>query len=210
MAMLLLLSPLLGAFAGNQVDTRVLRLYWATPFEFVVLYCIIDVLYRFERPLKKVLFICVITFGLMALSRQDNLTYPKVEQKWPWVKAENLYKVPQSVYELCNRIEEEENWQGCKAAFPFELCYYVRQYDATIEMPYGYYWEVPEVPIFAAINADEINLNEVGQMASNIRLDYVVLDNSKIAEGTLQKYHYIEFDTVQGNGTTYVIYQYTK
>ena len=209
-ALALLVSPFLGAFAGKQVDTRVLRLYWATPFEFVVLYCVVDILYRCEKTKKKAAFLCVVLAGLVALSRQDNLTYPKVEQKWPWVRAENLYKVPQPVYELCNRIEEEENWQGCRAAFPFEYAYMVRQYDASIDMPYGYYVETPTIPIFVALTAEEIDLDAVGRGAIAENLEYIVLDQNKVVSGSLEEYHDGKLDTVEGDGTVYAIYQRVK
>jgi hypothetical protein len=206
-AIILLLSPLLGAFAGKQVDTRVLRLYWAIPFEFVVLYCIVDILFRFKEPLKKGVFICAVLLGIMALSRQDNLTYPKVEQRWPWTKAENLYKIPQPVYELCNIIKSEQNGEACRAVFPFEYAYYVRQYDASIDLPYSFYWEPSDVPCFDAINADEIDLDEVGETTLDEDLDYIVVDKNKIARGSLEKYNYAELDEVQAEDTTYVIYQ---
>ncbi|MCI9004249.1 MAG: hypothetical protein HFH39_03200 [Lachnospiraceae bacterium] len=55
-------------------------------------------------------------------------------------KADNIYKIPQNVVDLCDRIEEDATMRGIsdkKAIVVNELLPYVRQYDAEICMPYG-------------------------------------------------------------------------
>lgn len=206
-AILLLLTPIFGLIGKNQMETRLLRFYWTLPLGVIALYSVVSILFRVKGKVQKGLILCTTLMVLFCFSRQDNLTYPKVEQKWPWVKAENLYKVPQSVYELCNIIQNAQHGEPCRAAFPFGLAECVRQYDASIDMPYGAYWDESYIEIFAAVNAEEIDLDEVGKKATDEDLDYIVLNQSKIATGSLEKYHYEELQSVQDENTTYVVYK---
>lgn len=205
-AIILLFSPLIGLAAGSVNNyTRMLRFYWTIPFDIVVLYAAVDILFKLKTPLKKGTFVAAVCLGLLCFSRQQNMTYPKVEQKWPWVKAENLYKVPQSVYELCNMIQAEQQGKECRAAFPFELAMCVRQYDASIYMAYGEAWPESDNACFDAINADAINLNDVEQAALDEDLDYIVLEQSKIDSGAMSAY--TEIGEVSDEAETYVLYQ---
>ena len=71
-------------------------------------------------------------------------------------KAENLYHIPDTVIEICDLISPEDSEVRVTAAMPSELIHFVRQYDASINMPYGremlgwsYYnavYEAMEVP----------------------------------------------------------------
>lgn len=205
----LLLSPMIGYIAEKiNSDTRVLRLYWTIPFDILVLYCAVELLFRIKNPIKKIAFLSIVFMGLVCFSRQQNLTYPKVEQKWPWVKAENLFKVPQPVYELCNIIQGEQQGEECRAAFPFELSMYVRQYDASIMLSYGEAWAATDNACFDAINASNIDLRQVESAAVEDDLDYIVLEQSKILSGAFSCYQ--EIGTVQDEEETYVLYKYMK
>ena len=74
-------------------------------------------------------------------------------------------------------------------------------------MPYGSYneWRNFESPCFGPINADQINLDEVEQVALEDELDYFVLDQSKIVSGSLE--NYTEIDSVQDGETSYGVYK---
>ena len=143
----------------------------------------------------------------MSSTRQYNTAYPKVDIGWPWEVAANLYKVPASVEKTCDIILAEQNGEACRAAFPHDLAMYVRQYDATIMMPYGSYneWRNFESPCFGSINADQINLDEVEQVALEDGLDYFVLDQSKITSGSLV--NYAEIDSVPDGEVSYGVYK---
>lgn len=52
-------------------------------------------------------------------------------------KAENLYHIPDSVIHVCDYIGNKDADDQVTALFPEEMIHYVRQYDATIKMPYG-------------------------------------------------------------------------
>lgn len=52
-------------------------------------------------------------------------------------KAENLYHIPDTVIEICERIEPENPNARVSAVMPAELIHFVRQYSPRINMPYG-------------------------------------------------------------------------
>ena len=115
--------------------------------------------------------------------------------------------MPASVEKTCDVILAQQSGKPCRAAFPHDLAMYVRQYDATIMMPYGSYgeWANSQSPCFGPINADQINLDEVEQVALEDELDYFVLDQSKIVSGSLE--NYTEIDSVQDEETSYGVYK---
>lgn len=52
-------------------------------------------------------------------------------------KAENLYHIPGTVIRICDRIRPDNPDTRVSAVMPPELIHFVRQYDASINMPYG-------------------------------------------------------------------------
>lgn len=207
LGMLILLSPFVGSYAEGRDYIQICRFYWTLPFDLIVAYCIADSLWKAKRPATKAALIAVLALGVMSSTRQYNTILPKVDIGWPWEVAANLYKVPASVEKTCDIILTEQNGKACRAAFPHDLAMYVRQYDATIMMPYGSYveWRNSESPCFGPINTDQINLDEVEQVALEDGLDYFVLDQSKIVSGSLV--NYAEIDSVPDGETSYSVYK---
>lgn len=207
LGLLILLSPFVGSYAEGRDYIQICRFYWILPFDLIVAYCIADSLWKAKRPAAKAALIAVFALGVMSSTRQYNTIYPKVDIGLPWEVAANLYKVPASVEKTCDIILAQQNGETCRAAFPQALAMYVRQYDATIMMPYGSYAErsSSEHSCYQPINADQINLDEVEQVALDDGLDYFVLDQSKITGGSLENYTPIA--TVQDGETSYCIYQ---
>lgn len=52
-------------------------------------------------------------------------------------RAENLYHIPNTVIRICDRIRPENPDARVSAVMPPELIHFVRQYDVSINMPYG-------------------------------------------------------------------------
>lgn len=52
-------------------------------------------------------------------------------------RAENLYHIPDTVVALCDLIVAKDEYGYVMVVVPEELVYFVRQYDASIYMPYG-------------------------------------------------------------------------
>jgi hypothetical protein len=51
--------------------------------------------------------------------------------------AQNAYQIPQNVIDIVDDIKANEVDEVTFAAFPPEMLIYVRQYDATLRLPYG-------------------------------------------------------------------------
>ncbi len=141
---LLFLFPLSRKFfvaAGLDGETYY-RVLWTIPMGMIASY---GACRLFARCRKVGL---VVMTGLIVFC--GSLVY-----KSPYIsKAENLYHIPDAVVKVCDYVGNKDASQQVTALFPEEMIHYVRQYDATIKMPYGrdmlverwdYYNEVHEV-----------------------------------------------------------------
>ncbi len=52
-------------------------------------------------------------------------------------RAENLYHIPNTVVKICDLIKPDDPDKRVSAVMPGELIHFVRQYDTSINMPYG-------------------------------------------------------------------------
>lgn len=58
--------------------------------------------------------------------------------KSPYIsKAENPYHIPDTVIKICDLMKPEHPGERVSAVMPADLIHFVRQYDASINMPYG-------------------------------------------------------------------------
>lgn len=118
--------------------------------------------------------------------------------------AENAYHIPQEVINVCDIMEPEEG--KVKAAVPWEMFQYVRQYSAKIEMPYGreyilFDW-ADRSELFHALTEDIINPEKAAELARQDGCLYIVLAETKPIDGTLEEYGYEKYAETDG----YVIY----
>lgn len=103
-------------------------------------------------------------------------------------RAENLYHIPDTVIAICDLIAPENENSHVMVVVPEELVYFVRQYDASIRMPYGremiasqwdYYNEV-----HAAMEETEvIDLENLLQATRKEHCQYLVLSPTRQMEG---------------------------
>lgn len=125
--LLLFLFPLsrkLFVAAGLDGETYY-RVLWTMPMGMIASYgaC------RFFSRYPKVGL--VVMSGLIVVC--GSLVY-----KSPYIsKAENAYHIPDSVIHVCDYVGNKDAENQVTALFPEEMIHYVRQYDATIKMPYG-------------------------------------------------------------------------
>lgn len=120
-------------------------------------------------------------------------------------KAENVYHVPDTVVELCDRIEVEDI--PVMAAFPTEFIQYVRQYNARICMPYGREilvdrWNV-EDRLYELLQADTLEVGEIAENAGARGCHYLIFSKEKKLHGSFEQYGYELFGEVDG----YLIYK---
>lgn len=124
---LLFLFPLsrkLFVAAGLDGETYY-RLIWTIPMGIITVYgaCV------FFGRFRKLGF--VITAALIVCCGSYVYDSPYISG------AENLYHIPDSVIHVCDYIGNKDASDQVLALFPEEMIHYVRQYDATIQMPYG-------------------------------------------------------------------------
>lgn len=108
------------------------RMFWLLPIPFVLAYAAVRLLQKEKKGRKIVLafFLCV----AVILSGKWVYTNGEIEQ------SSNLEKIPSEVIEVCNALSQDAMKNGIekkRVVVPSGLLPYIRQYDATIEMPYG-------------------------------------------------------------------------
>lgn len=99
-------------------------------------------------------------------------------------KAENLYHIPDTVVEICELIGSGNPKVRVSAVMPTELIHFVRQYDASINMPYGREmlverWEYYNAVYEAMEKPEVVNMEELlaATRAENCR--YIVMGEEK-------------------------------
>ena len=122
--------------------------------------------------------------------------------------AENQYHIPQVVVDICDdiRIDGRE----VMAAFPEELVQYVRQYDATICMPYGrevlvesWGWG-DRTPLYYVLEGDQpVSVEWAVHYARQHKCHYLVIPVEDKLDGDYEDYGYEVFGTYGG----YIVYK---
>lgn len=109
------------------------RMFWILPIPFVIAIAAVEVsnirVARIKQIVVRLLLLGIICFSGKYVYDEDTI-----------VQAQNMEKLPDEAEEVCNMISADalENQVGQKkAVVPAELLSYIRQYDATIQMPYG-------------------------------------------------------------------------
>ncbi len=142
--LLLFLFPLSRKFfvaAGLDGETYY-RILWTIPMGMITCYGACRFFARYPKVGLVVMGGLVVACG--------SLVY-----KSPYIsRAENLYHIPDAVVHVCDYVGTKDAQNQVTALFPEEMIHFVRQYDATIKMPYGrdmlverwgYYNQVHEV-----------------------------------------------------------------
>ena len=115
-------------------------------------------------------------------------------------RAENEYHVPREVIEICDIIEVEG--REVVAAFPKEFVLYVRQYSATVCMPYGRNAFSEYNPLYLAMIEDVIDVEKLAELAQQAGCHFVILDGEKELDGKMEEHSY----EIYGKVDKYVIY----
>lgn len=99
-------------------------------------------------------------------------------------KAENLYHIPDTVIKICDRISPENPNMRVSAVMPPELIHFVRQYDASINMPYGREMLVDRWGYYNAVyeameKQEVVNMEELLETTRADYCQYIVMSKSK-------------------------------
>lgn len=174
------------------------RILWILPMGIVIAYAGILII---DRPFS-VLILC---FTIMI---SGSLVY-KSQYITP---AENVYKLPQVVVDICEEILPEEVTPDTRiiAVFPSELIHFVRQYSSDIRMPYGREMLVErwnnERELFDLMEAETYDVEWIADKAIQNYCRYVILNANKEKTEPMENYEYV-LDKVIG---PYEIYRDTR
>lgn len=122
-------------------------------------------------------------------------------------KAENAYKLPQEVIDICNAVLKGNEGRWVRAVFPQEMLSLVRQYTNDIHMPYGREMIIPRWgnyhPLFDAMQAEKIDARNLAELARDAFCEYIVLEENRNMAGTLEKYSFDPIETIDN----FIIYR---
>lgn len=109
------------------------RMLWIIPVPIIVCYMFVQGICILKK--KYVRFFCVIiSIVIIRITGYNVYGYSLFD------KSENIYKLPKDTIEVCNVIKSDTQLYFRKVArvlAPNELVSSIRQYDASIKMPYG-------------------------------------------------------------------------
>ena len=192
--LLLFFNPIFYRIFGNLTEEAIyFRFMWILPITIVIAYTVIKI-YNTLVGKKKHIFVFLALILIMFSGRLVYLN-PLFE------RAENEYHVPREVIELCDMIEVEG--REITAAFPSEFLLYVRQYSATVCMPYGRNAFSEYNPLYLAMNEEVIDVEKLAELAQQAGCHFVILDGEKELDGKMEEYSY----EVYGQVDKYVIYR---
>lgn len=192
--LVLFFFPLFAAFVLRVMDEETYyRILWLLPVNVVVAYASVKDIIRRKSIWQK-----LVSGILAALVIMQGGTY--VYAHPTFVKAENLYNLPQMVVDIGEVLEPEEGW--VMAAVEPELLPYMRQYSSNIHMPYGREmlvgrWERYH-PMYDLMTAEVIEPEPLYEQIERNFCDYLVLRQNHAIHGSLEDYGAEKITSVSG------------
>lgn len=177
---LVLVNPLVGAALErlNMRPERVVRIYWLLPVFFAIAYGGTLLVQRAEQKLRMgTLTAAIVVMGLVFVGN------PIVTGE-NFIKAENIYKLPDGVIQIVDMINEDAAGSGeeRKAVMPMSLSTYARQYDGTLPMLYGRYPDKnakEAIEVYEMMQWPSVPVERVRETAKEEGCRYLVLDDAK-------------------------------
>ena len=174
------------------------RFLWILPMTLTISYaatCIYGVL---RNGIRKVYVCCVAIFIMLS----GSFIYSNDH----FAVADNAYHIPETVIKICDAIAVEG--REVTAAFPIDMVQYVRQYDATICMPYGRdalvsRWgagsdlldmlllDEIEVESFVYLSKDHAN-------GDDRPCNFIIVPEDTVFIGDLESHGIVLYDTIDG------------
>lgn len=118
-------------------------------------------------------------------------------------KAENLYHIPDTVIKICDRIGSDNPDLSIKAVMPPELIHFVRQYDASINMPYGREmlverWEYYNAVYEAMEKPEIVNMETLLEATRDEYCQYIVMAKEKQTDVDPENSGLVLIDEIDG------------
>lgn len=188
---LVILNPLVGIILDRLsiLPERIVRLYWLLPVFPVIAYGLSLLSQKAEKKWRAgSLVTAALAIGLVLVGEPmvtgDN-----------FVRAENLYKLPDGVIEIVDMINADalsrSGGEGSvdgdampadrKSVMPLELSTYARQYDGSLLMLYGRYptQNNREIEAYNLMGQQQVPVDRVAELAREENCRYLVLDSAK-------------------------------
>lgn len=151
------------------------RLFWMLPLPLIVAYVAARVVSEEKSKLRKV----GIAAALVAIVV---ILYPSLYTSQNFAKASEPYKIGTATVAVCDALQEEAEKQGVeqiRVIVPNELTLRIRQYDASIVMPYGREAIKGEsrdrlaIKIYNMVNAEQIDAQTLAFYAKRGNYPYL-------------------------------------
>ncbi len=170
------------------------RILWLIPMYVVIGYAACRIIFSFSKSAWQRIALVVI---LAVIAMSGSLVYMNQYMS----VAENLYHIPQSVIDVCDKIAPGEGGPRVRAVFPSEMVHFVRQYDTKILMPYGRemiatQWDYYNVVYEAMEKAEVINAKELLDATRLTECTYIVLRKDRKIDKDLTELGLELFETV--------------
>ena len=186
----------MNVFMGEEIYYRLL---WLWPIVPTISYATVQ-LWKAVKEQSRILVVLAIALIIILSGK---LMYSNGN----YSLAENEYHVPQVVVDICDdvRIEGRE----VMVLFPRELVQYVRQYDATICMPFGREvlvdsWGVgTKNGTYYVMETQPIDVRLAAQYAREDMCHYVIIRETDKLDGKFEDYGYEPFGVYDG----YIVYK---
>ena len=164
-------------FSGEEVYYRLL---WLVPMGLMIAYAGTKLAMQYKKNCVVIAALIIMFCGRLVYS---NALYEK---------AENQYHLPEAVPKICDLIEVEG--REVRAVFSAELIPYVRQYSATVVMPYGRELTVERWgntdTLYEAMEADVVDMKKVAELAKERECHYIIMSENRVWDGDLEDYGY--------------------
>lgn len=188
-----LFAKIVCGFTGGEIYWRIL---WLVPIVPVLAYTAVKIVMS-VTGMKKI--VAGVSMALI-LMISGNLVYKNAD----FVKAENVYHIPQVVVDLCEAIKEEEI---VRAAFPVEHIHYVRQYTQDIYMPFGREMIIEEWGgqdrLYDLTTAPVLDVAAIAEELRNRDTEYIVFHRDRQLLGRFEDYQFEFIYETDG----YVVYR---
>ena len=124
-------NPLVVGFITKIAGDVYWRMFWLVPVPLVIAYVAADVCtkFNFDKSLHRIVTVLLM---IIIIAISGSFSYTRVGFR----PHTNWFKLPDSAVAVCNILEKSSHEQ-VKVVVPDSISSHIRQYDASIYMPYG-------------------------------------------------------------------------
>lgn len=207
---LVLVVMILNPFTFDLITSRLqddtstyYRFLWTFPVLLTIAFSAINIISKAQPRIKKFILVGIITITIA-------FSGTSIFANGTWKLAENIYKVPTSVIDICQYIKGSSDEDMPVVIFPSEISLLIRQYDASIRVKHLIPMAIEgtalsekekEALYFLAnfINTnDAVNTNNLKEALNIIHANYFVIPNNTSNLEALFELRYELLKDIQG------------